>query len=106
VSNYYLSQDYTRSVAPGTGVQNGNPTAADMPLNVRNGTITTEWMDCRDYEMIHAFIKLAHTTWNDTITTLKLQQAKDTAGTGVKDLTTSGAGSNYNTTNDTLASVD
>lgn len=108
MSGYTWTNDYTHSVAPGTGVQNGNPTASDMPLNIKGTTITTEWMDTRDFERIHAFIKTAHTTWNasDTVDTFKLQQAKDTSGTSVKDLTTASAGGNYNTTNDKLNTTD
>lgn len=83
-----------------------NGTLSDMPLNVRNTNVQTEWMDTRDFERIFAFVQTAHTTWTDTITTLKLQQATSSAGAGAKDLTTSGAGLNYNTTTDTIAAVD
>lgn len=77
-------------------------------INVRNTNVQTVWIDMAEYDRLYAYVQLDHLTWNgaDGVTTLKLQQAKDSSGTGVKDLTTSGAGSNYNTTNDTLTASD
>ena len=77
-------------------------------INVRNNNVQTVWFSMAEYDRIYAYVQCDHATWNssDGLTTLKLQQAKDSSGTGAKDLTTSGAGSNYNTTNDTLTASD
>src|SRR5579884_3247174 len=83
---------------------NGTPGATGN-LNVRNNNVATVWVDMAEFDRIFAMVQCDAATWNssDGLTTLKLQQAKDTSGTGAKDLTTSGAGANYNTTNDTLS---
>lgn len=100
MSQYLDSADrivYPLSLKNGVADATGN-------INVRNTNVQTAWVDMRDFEQIFAFVECDAATWNgaDGVTTLKLQQATSSAGAGVKDLTTSGAGSNYNTSNDTL----
>ena len=108
MSNYRLSQDavwypfaYLATVL----------TAFDA-IDIGGTNATTAWIDTRDYEAFYGIIYLSHTNWNssDSVTTLKFQQASagtgGVAGTGTKDVTTSGAGLNYNTTTDTLAAAD
>lgn len=82
-------------------------------LNVRNTNVQSAWIDTRDFEAFYAYVQCDHATWNsaDAVTTLKFQQASANAsayaaGTGTKDVTTSGAGLNYNTTNDQLTASD
>lgn len=77
-------------------------------INTRNTNVQTVWFDMAEYDRIFAYVQCDHSTWNgaDGLTTLKLQQATSSAGAGAKDITTSGAGSNYNTTNDTLTASD
>jgi len=82
-------------------------------INVRNTNVQTAWIDTKDFEAFYAYVQCDHATWNgaDGLTTLKFQQASAkasdyAAGTGTKDVTTSGAGLNYNTTNDTLTASD
>jgi hypothetical protein len=92
---------YPLSLLNGSAGATGN-------LNVRNNNVQTAWFSMAEFDRIFAYVQCDHATWNgaDGVTTLKLQQAKDSSGTGAKDLTTSGAGSNYNTTNDTLTASD
>ena len=73
-------------------------------INVRNTNVQTAWVDMAEFDRIYAEVRCDAATWNgaDGLTTLKLQQATSSAGAGVKDLTTSAAGGNYNTTTDTL----
>jgi hypothetical protein len=73
-------------------------------INTRNTNVQTDWVDMAEFDRIYAEVRCDASTWNgaDGVTTLKLQQATSSSGAGVKDLTTSGAGLNYNTTNDTL----
>lgn len=109
MSNYRGSEDF--QVFPINAV-NGTQTATGNN-NVRNTNVQTAWIDTRDFDAFYAYVQCDHTTWNgaDGLTTLKFQQASAkasdyAAGTGTKDVTTSGAGSNYNTTNDTLTASD
>jgi hypothetical protein len=107
--NYYGSQDFKVfpiAAAAGTAGATGN-------INVRNTNVQTAWIDTRDFEMFYGYVQCDHSTWNsaDGLTTLKYQQCSAfasayAAGTGTKDVTTSGAASNYNTTNDTLTASD
>ncbi len=92
---------YPLSLLNGTAGATGN-------LNVRNNNVQTVWFSMAEYDRIFAYVQCDHATWNssDGVTTLKLQQAKDSSGTSAKDITTSGAGLNYNTTNDTLTASD
>ena len=85
------------SLANGVAGATGN-------INVRNTNVQTAWVDMAEFDRIFAMVECDAATWNgaDGLTTLKLQQATSSAGAGAKDLTTSGAGDNYNTTNDTL----
>lgn len=73
-------------------------------INVRNTNVSTAWFDMAEYDRIYAEVRCDAATWNgsDGVTTLRLEQAKTSSGGSVKDLTTSGAGKNYNTTTDTL----
>ena len=106
---FRMSEDavvYPIAAAAGTAGATGN-------INVRNTNVQTAWIDMAEYDRVYAFVQCDHATWNgsDGLTTLKFQQctAKASAyaaGTGTKDLTTSGAGLNYNTTNDTLTASD
>lgn len=109
MSDFYGSQDFKvfpLAAAAGTAGATGN-------INVRNTNVQTAWIDTRDFEAFYAYVQCDHATWNssDGLTTLKFQQASAnsgsySAGTGTKDVTTSGAGLNYNTTNDTLTASD
>jgi hypothetical protein len=76
-------------------------------INTRNTNVESIWVDMAEYDRIYAEVRCDASTWNgsDGLTTLKLQQATSSAGAGAKDLTTSGAGLNYNTTNDTLTAA-
>ena len=73
-------------------------------INVRNTNVQTAWVSMAEWDRVYAMVECDAATWNgsDGVTTLKLQQATSSAGAGVKDITTSGAGLNYNTTTDTL----
>ncbi len=55
------------------------------------------YQDCRDAAHLTCVVELG--TWNasDDLDTCKLQQATDSSGTGVKDLTTSASGGDYDT---------
>lgn len=55
------------------------------------------YLPMKDFAKVQAIVELG--TWNaaDDLDTCKLQQAQDAAGTGVKDLTTSASGGNYDT---------
>ena len=76
-------------------------------INVRNTNVETAWLSMAEYDRVYAEVRCDATTWNasDAVTTLKLQQATSSAGAGAKDLTTSAAGGNYNTTNDQLTAA-
>lgn len=58
---------------------------------------TAHWLSMEGYEWVMAKVELG--TWNasDDLDTCKLQQASDSVGTGVKDLTTASATGNYDT---------
>src|SRR5579859_3345609 len=109
MSSYRGSEDFKvfpLAAINGTAGATGN-------LNTRNTNVQTAWIDTRDFEAFYAYVQCDHATWNgaDALTTLKFQQASAVAsayaaGTGTKDLTTSGAGLNYNTTNDSLTASD
>jgi hypothetical protein len=64
------------------------------------------WHDVADFERIYAKVRLG--TWNaaDDLDTCKLEQATSAAGAGAKDLTTSGAGLDYDTNNPVDATGD
>jgi hypothetical protein len=99
--NYKLSEDaqiYPLSLVNGVAGATGN-------LNVQNGNVETVWVDVSAFDRISAYVQCDHASWHDTLTTLKLQQAQDSSGTGAKDLTTSAAGGNYDTSVDTLAAA-
>ena len=58
---------------------------------------TVHWTSMEDFDRILVMVELG--TWNssDDLDTCKLQQATSSAGAGVKDLTTSASGGNYDT---------
>jgi len=60
------------------------------------------WVSMAEFQTFLCLVELG--TWNatDDLDTCKLEQATSSTGTGKKDLTTSGSGSNY----DTAAPVD
>ena len=104
-----MSEDatvYPIAAAAGVAGATGN-------INVRNTNVQTAWIDMSLYGRVYAFVQCDLSTWNgaDGLTTLKFQQCSAkasayAAGTGTKDVTTSAAGGNYNTTNDTLTASD
>ncbi len=59
------------------------------------GVATAQWLSMVGYDRALVFVELG--TWNaaDDLDEAKLQQAQDSAGTGVKDLTTSASGGDY-----------
>jgi hypothetical protein len=69
------------------------------PYDVGGTYATTNWADMAGYDRVYALV-WTDTTITDVIDTIKLQQASAgtllTAGTGTKDLTTSGSGTTYN----------
>lgn len=67
---------------------------------------STAWVPMAEFERIFAYVEIG--TWNatDDLDTCKLEQATDASGTGAKDLTTSGAGLNYDTGNPVDADGD
>lgn len=62
----------------------------------------TGWLSMKNFNRVMAYLEIG--TWNagDDLDTCKLQQAINASGSSAKDLTTSGSGSNY----DTSAPVD
>lgn len=55
------------------------------------------WLDTTLFRAIFAHLKLGTFNATDELDHVKLQQAKDAAGTGAKDLTTSASGGDYDT---------
>lgn len=58
---------------------------------------TVHWVSMAEFQTLMCVVELG--TWNaaDDLDTCKLQQATDSSGTGIKDLTTSASGGNYDT---------
>jgi hypothetical protein len=78
-----LSEDMKWTVVETYDLGGGNRTSAYLPM--------------AEHDRVMAVIQIG-ATWdtNDGLTTAKLVQATDAAGSGSKDLTTSGAGTGYN----------
>ena len=57
--------------------------------------ISTAYVSMEGFNNAMSYVEIG--TWNagDDLDVYKIQQATDSSGTGVKDLTTSGSGSNY-----------
>lgn len=66
----------------------------------------TAWVDMANYDKIFAYVEIG--TWDagDDLDECRLEQATDSNGTGAKDLTTDGAGANYDTGNPVDADGD
>ena len=79
-------------------------TAVDIGgTNTAGSDDTVHWIDLANYGSI-VFLFLcgigtagSEASFTDSITTLKLQQASSSTGTGIKDLTTSGSEGDYDT---------
>lgn len=67
--------------------------------NSAGGDDAVHWFDMADYDKFGCLVELG--TWNatDDLDTCKLEQATSSAGAGKKDLTTSAASGNYDTSN-------
>mgnify|MGYP003654236881 FL=1 len=57
--------------------------------------ISTAYVSMEGFNNAMAYLELGTFDSGDDIDVYKIQQATDSSGTGVKDLTTSGSGSNY-----------
>ena len=55
------------------------------------------WLDMQDFDRVTAILELGAWNATDDLDTCKLQQATSAAGADAKDLTTSGAGLDYDT---------
>lgn len=80
----------------------GEPFQADV--GGTNGQ--TGYENMKNYSRVMAYVEIG--TWNatDDLDECRLQQASDSAGTGVKDLTTDAAAGNYDTDNPVDADGD
>lgn len=80
----------------------GEPFQADV--GATNGQ--TGYENMKNYSRVMAYVEIG--TWNatDDLDECRLQQASDSAGTGVKDLTTDASGGNYDTDNPVDADGD
>ena len=60
-------------------------------------SLSTGWVSMENFDRATLYAEIG--TWDsgDDLATLKIQQATDSSGTGVKDLTTSASSGNYNT---------
>lgn len=60
-------------------------------------SLSTGWVSMENFDRATLYAEIG--TWDsgDDLDTLKIQQATDSSGTGVKDLTTSASSGNYNT---------
>lgn len=58
---------------------------------------STAWVSMENYERVYAYVEIG--TWDatDDLDRCQIEQAQDSGGTGAKDLTTYGSGSNYDT---------
>lgn len=82
-------------------------TEADIGgTNSAGSSDAVHWFDMSTVEEFGCLVELG--TWNatDDLDTCKLEQATSSAGAGKKDLTTSGAGLNYDTDNPVDADGD
>ena len=57
----------------------------------------TGWVSMENFDRATLYAELGTWDSSDDLDGLKLQQAQDSSGTGVKDLTTSASGGNYDT---------
>jgi hypothetical protein len=92
---YHMSADCVVSM-----LINDNDVAGEPGLHDIGGTnAETAWVSMEEFEHVFAYVQLG--TWNagDDLDECKLQQASDSAGTGIKDLTTDASGGNYDTDN-------
>lgn len=88
-----LSEHATWSDLDNIGGSDGEPGRQD--IGGTNGQ--TDYVNMKNYARVAAFFVLG--TWNgsDDLDECRLQQASDSSGTGVKDLTTDASGGNYDT---------
>jgi len=84
-----------------TGYQMSEDAAVDFieTADIGGTNASTSWVPMADFDRIYAKVILG--TWNasDDLDECKLQQASDSSGTGVKDLTSDESGGNYDTDN-------
>lgn len=64
------------------------------------------YLSMKNYARAMCYVEIGTWDSSDDLDTCKLQQATSSAGAGVKDLTTSGSGSNYDTDNPVDADGD
>ena len=97
MANYSLAED---------GVITILETADIGGANTGSTANWATYLPMADFDRADGFFEL--NTWNaaDDLDTCKFQQAQDSAGTGVKDLTTSASGGNYDTDNPVDADGD
>lgn len=64
------------------------------------------YLSMKDYPQVSAYVEIG--TWNSTddLDECRIEQASDSSGTGVKDLTTDASGGNYDTDNPVDADGD
>lgn len=55
------------------------------------------WHDMRDFDRVTALVRLGAWDAADDLDECRLEQATDSSGTGVKDLTADASGGNYDT---------
>ena len=67
---------------------------------------TVHWVSMANFRSFLCMVELGTWDSSDDLDTCKLQQAQDASGTGVKDLTTSASGGNYDTDNPVDADGD
>lgn len=63
--------------------------------NSAGGDNTAHWVSLEDFGSFLCLVELGTWDSSDDLDTCKLQQAQDSSGTGIKDLTTSASGGNY-----------
>ena len=97
--SYRLSEDmvvYPIGFAEATAGASEPDTAVE-PFNNDIGGLyaATPWVLMRDYKRVYAFVVLGTFTAADQLDVCKLQQATDSDGLALKDLTSSGSGDAY-----------
>lgn len=92
-NGYQMSRDAVVSPLINLDTTPGQPFLHDIGGTNAN----TDWVSMVGYERVFAYVQLG--TWNSTddLDECKLQQATDSSGTGVKDLTTDASDGAYDT---------
>lgn len=98
--SYDGSEDFQTFPLYGLGDSGGNggtPGELFGPYDIGGTNAVSKWADIADFDRVYAMITIGTFNASDKVTTFKLQQATASAGTGVKDVTTSGSttASNY-----------